>query len=193
VPDARPKNKSSTINAPEEVHHRETCGFLSCFPMVHMLARQRTDRRVNCSLVRMSTNNTRVHYLNLHLHRGQDSPYLVSPRAAANSDETRREKTRLASSATRRRRYTLSVRPRHQHARKEVVAQPSTHLNKSIGTTCKKWLEWAVPVACRASQAFGLHYCWANKLWATETLPNPLCSSCALRHCNIMAFSCCRL
>ena len=24
----------------------------------------------------------------------------------------------------------------------------------SIGTTCKNWLEWAVPVACRASQAF---------------------------------------
>ena len=111
VPDARPRNKFSSINAlsgDSEVHHRETCGFqlpggaYACKP----------TNRPSSELLMVGKDEYEEHSLhrNLHLHRSQNSPYnhLVSPRAAANS-ETRREKTRLASSATRRRRYTLSV------------------------------------------------------------------------------------
>ena len=109
VPDARPRNKFSSINAlsgDSEVHHRETCGFH--LPDGAYVCKPTNRPSSELLMVRMSTKkNTRIHR-NLHLHRSQNSPYLVSPRAAANS-KTRREKTRLASSATRRRRYTLSV------------------------------------------------------------------------------------
>jgi len=83
----------------------------------------------------------------------------------------------------------MSVRPRYarkvgsSHNSLQHVSTNSCWI--SIGTTCKtNWLELAVLVACRTSQAFvASHFlqCWANDLWATETYRTHFASSCALQ------------
>jgi hypothetical protein len=144
-------------------------------------------------MVRMSTKNTRL-YLNLHLHIGQDSPYVVSPRAAANSEETRREKTRLA---TRRRPYTMYVRPRHHHHQyaRKVVTQPSnTSQQKQHRDHLQKMARMGSPSRLQSQPS----------LWPAifSIIVGPI--NCGRRRhcrthfarraqCNIMAFSCCRL
>jgi hypothetical protein len=101
-----------------------------------------------------------------------------SPRAAANDIETRREKTRLAGSDD-----VQSVLPQEhgQYARTVVTTLDSSqhiHVASESGPLARIGSNGLQSEPSLLASHF-LH-CWANELWATEMLPNPHRSSCAL-------------
>ena len=48
-----------------------------------------------------------------------------------------------------------------------------------------------LPEMARTGLASHFLHCWANQLWATETLPSPLCLSCALEHDGVLVLQDC--
>jgi hypothetical protein len=114
----------------------------------------------------------------------------MPPRTAANSIETRREKTRLAPQDME------NIRQHHQYARTVVTTLDSSqqiHVASESGPLARNGSNGQSQSPAEPAKPLASHFlhCWANKQWATETLPSPLCSSCALQYHGVLVLQNC--